>query len=67
MGAANLPQPKVVLVARRIRSVSKSLEPATIEYIRKQDEHHEQKSFEEELLELFSLHGIEYDLRYLFN
>ncbi len=39
--------------------------PATIEYIRKRDEHHEQKSFEEELLELFSHHGIEYNARYL--
>ena len=48
-------------------SVSKSLEPATIDYIRKQDERHEQKSFEEELLELFSLHSIEYDPRYLFD
>ncbi len=48
-------------------SVSKPLEPATIEYIRHQDEHHERKSFEEELLELFGLHGIEYDPRYVFD
>jgi REP element-mobilizing transposase RayT len=35
--------------------------------IRRQDEHHERKSFEEELLELFGLHGIEYDPRYMFD
>ncbi len=38
-----------------------------MEYIRKQDEHHEQKSFEEELLELFNHHGMEYGTRYLFD
>jgi hypothetical protein len=48
-------------------SVSKSLEPATIEYIRRQDEHHERKSFEEEVLELCGIYRIEYDPRYVFD
>src|SRR5512146_3333144 len=47
-------------------SVSKSREPATSEYIGRQDEHHERKSFEEELLELFGLYGIESDPSYVF-
>ena len=48
-------------------SISKSQEKALIEYIRDQDQHHQETSFEEELLELLGTHGIEYDPRYLFD
>ena len=48
-------------------SVSKSQENALIEYIRNQDEHHSGRGFREELLELLRHHGIEYDLRYVFD
>jgi hypothetical protein len=48
-------------------SVSRSQENAIIEYIRTRDEHHRQRDFREELLELLRRHGIEYDLRYVFD
>jgi REP-associated tyrosine transposase len=48
-------------------SVSKSKENAVIEYIRNQDEHHKRTSFEEELLDLLRMHGVEYDPRYVFD
>jgi REP element-mobilizing transposase RayT len=40
--------------------------PATIEYIRKQVEHHRKKTFEEEFLAILQKHGIEYDSRHVF-
>jgi putative transposase len=46
-------------------SVSKSREKATIEYIRNQQNHHKHKDFNQEILEIFNLHEITYDPRYL--
>ena len=48
-------------------SVSKSQEKAVIEYIRRQDDHHRQMHFREELLELLRRHEIECDMRYIFD
>ena len=46
-----------------------SVSPSQLEkvrhYVRNQEEHHRQKSFEEEYVELLKLAGIEYDERYL--
>ena len=47
-------------------SVSKSLIPNVIDYIKRQRQHHEKQTFEEEFVELLRLHGIEYDYRFLF-
>jgi len=47
-------------------SVSASVTPRVVSYIRKQAEHHKQTSFMEELVALLDKHGIEYDKRYLF-
>jgi REP element-mobilizing transposase RayT len=48
-------------------SVSRSLEPAVIKYIRNQHEHHRKRDFQQEFLELLRRHGIEFDLRYVFD
>lgn len=47
-------------------SVCKSHAQKVIDYINKQREHHKEKSYEEEYIQLLELHGIEYDERYLF-
>ena len=47
-------------------SVSSSQVPKTIAYINNQKEHHRQKTFQEEFLELLTKHGVEYDQRYVF-
>lgn len=47
-------------------SVSKSLIPNVIDYIKRQREHHDRQTFEEEFVELLKLHAIDYDERYLF-
>jgi putative transposase len=47
-------------------SVSASQAPKTMAYITKQKEHHREKSFDEEFLELLKKHGIEFDPRYVF-
>jgi putative transposase len=47
-------------------TVSKSIVPRVVEYIRDQRVHHSTKSFEDEYLELLQLHGVEYDDRFLF-
>ena len=47
-------------------SVSKSIVPRVIEYIRDQRLHHSTKAFEEEYVELLELHGVDYDEQYLF-
>jgi REP element-mobilizing transposase RayT len=47
-------------------TVSKSIVPKVVEYIRDQRVHHSTKSFEDEYLELLQLHGVEYDDRFLF-
>jgi putative transposase len=45
-------------------SVSKSTEPALLEYIAHQEEHHCRKSYVEELDEFLQRHGISYDPRF---
>ena len=46
-------------------TVSKSNERAVMQYINNQEEHHRQKSFQEEFRALLDKHGIDYDERYL--
>jgi REP element-mobilizing transposase RayT len=46
-------------------TVSKSKLAEVIGYIQKQRIHHQAKSFADEYRELFDLHGVEYDERYL--
>ena len=46
-------------------TVSKSKLAEVIAYIQNQRLHHQAKSFEDEYRELFDLHGVEYDERYL--
>lgn len=48
-------------------SVSESQVPNLVQYIRSQEEHHRKQSFQEELLALLELHGIEYDPTYLWD
>ncbi len=47
-------------------SVCKSHASKVIEYIKDQRKHHEKQTFEDEYIELLTLHEIEYDERYLF-
>jgi putative transposase len=47
-------------------SVSESQVPIVSKYIANQKEHHKNKSFEDEYLETLKRHGIQYDLRYVF-
>lgn len=47
-------------------SVSKSIIPNVVDYIKRQREHHKKQTFEEEFVELLELHGIEYDEQFLF-
>ncbi len=46
-------------------TVSKSNIPEVIKYIQNQREHHRQKTFQEEYLDLLRKHEIEYDERFL--
>ena len=46
-------------------SVSKSAMPEVIRYIENQEEHHRQKTFQDELRLLLERHGISYDERFL--
>ncbi len=48
-----------------IFSVSHSITPRVMDYIRNQQEHHKEKSFDEELIALLKLHEIEFDARYI--
>ena len=48
-------------------SVSKSIEPAVKEYIARQTQHHRKQNFKDELLALLNAHGVEFDVRYLFD
>ena len=48
-------------------SVSRSDEEAVVSCMRNQDEHHKRQDFQAELLELLGSHGVEYDLRYVFD
>ena len=47
-------------------SVSPSLLDKTVQYIRKQEEHHKTRSFNEEYRLLLEAYGIDYDERYAF-
>ena len=46
-------------------SVSKSQEDVVCGYIAKQEEHHREVGFREELIKLLDAHGIEYDARWI--
>ncbi|MDX1966857.1 MAG: IS200/IS605 family transposase [Planctomycetaceae bacterium] len=48
-------------------SVSESSRSKVMAYIQNQAEHHRTKTFQGELIELLERHGIEYDLRYLWD
>jgi putative transposase len=48
-------------------SVSKSRTPIVVEYIKKQRLHHSKEAFEDEYLRLMTLHGIDFDEKYLFD
>lgn len=48
-------------------SVSESQASAVAKYIRSQEEHHRQQSFQEEFVALLKRHGIAYDERYLWD
>ncbi|MFB3892498.1 MAG: IS200/IS605 family transposase [Phycisphaerae bacterium] len=48
-------------------TVSKSNSPAVERYIVGQVEHHRKQTFEEEFKRILELHGIEYDIRYVFD
>jgi REP-associated tyrosine transposase len=47
-------------------SVSASVIPAVIRYIRNQEEHHTKMDFDAEFVALLKKHGIEFDLKYVF-
>ena len=47
-------------------TVSRSVVPSVVDYIKRQREHHAKQTFEEEFVELLTLHEIEYDERFLF-
>ncbi|AWW00117.1 IS200/IS605 family transposase [Arcticibacterium luteifluviistationis] len=47
-------------------SYSKSLVPAVISYIQKQEKHHEKKTFKEEYEEFLDAFEVDYDERYVF-
>ena len=48
-------------------TVSKSAVPDVIRYIQNQLEHHRTRTFQEEYLMLLERHGVEYDVRYLWD
>ena len=48
-------------------TVSQSQKDVVVRYIANQEEHHQGRSFEEELVELLKAHQIEYDARYLWD
>jgi hypothetical protein len=48
-------------------TVSESQAPVVIEYIRNQAEHHRVQSYQEEFIALLERHGLEYDVRYLWD
>jgi putative transposase len=47
-------------------SVSVSLFPTVVRYIRNQEAHHRKMNFEEEFLALLRRHGVEYDPKFVF-
>lgn len=46
-------------------SVSRSKVPDVVDYVRRQRQHHEKESFEEEYERLMKLHAVDYDPLYL--
>ena len=48
-------------------SVSESNVPAVRKYIESQEEHHRTKTFKEEYLAFLEKHGVEYDVRYVWD
>jgi putative transposase len=46
-------------------TVSKSKLESVVDYIKKQREHHQQRSFQEEYLDFLRKHGVEYNERYV--
>jgi REP element-mobilizing transposase RayT len=46
-------------------TVSKSIVPDVVHYIKDQRKHHHKKTFQEEYIEFLEKHGVEYDERYL--
>ena len=46
-------------------TVSASMMEAVRRYIAAQEEHHRQRTFEQELRELLEKHGVQYDPKYL--
>lgn len=46
-------------------SVGESGREATIRYIRRQHQHHAQRSFQDEFLDLLRKYGVEYDAKYI--
>ena len=46
-------------------TVSKSIVPQVVKYVRGQKAHHQKATFQEELIALLERHGVEYDERYL--
>jgi REP element-mobilizing transposase RayT len=47
-------------------SVSASVLPKVVDYVRGQREHHRKMTFQEELIALLKRHGVKYDERYIF-
>lgn len=47
-------------------TVSRSIVPKVVRYIKNQRSHHSNKSFEDEYVELLELHDVEFDEKYLF-
>ena len=47
-------------------SVSESVLPRTLEYVKNQKQHHAKRNFRDEYLEFLKLYNIEYDERYVF-
>jgi putative transposase len=47
-------------------SVSASIVPAVIRYVRNQEAHHRKLSFDEEFVALLKKHGVEFDAKFVF-
>jgi len=46
-------------------SVSRSIVPAVVRYIRNQEAHHRKMSFDEEFVALLKKHGVEFDPKFV--
>ena len=46
--------------------MSDSRREGVIAYIRKQEEHHKKRNFEDEFIALLKAHNVDYDPRYVF-